>query len=98
MYSHKFARAVAVSLCVVACSTRCGAQIYIGQTAGFTGAAASGGKEITDGANLYFDYQRIWRDWRPEDRLVSLHDKFDPALAAQNARRLVTERGVIACS
>jgi len=97
MYSHKFARAVAVSLCIVACSTRCVAQIYIGQTAGFTGAAASGVKEITDGAKLYFDYinasggiggQKI--------ELISLDDSFDPALAAQNARRLVTERGVIA--
>ncbi len=52
---------------------------------------------MTDGAKLYLDYinasggidgQKI--------ELVSLDDKFDPVLAAHNAIRLVTERGVIA--
>jgi branched-chain amino acid transport system substrate-binding protein len=97
MYSQKLARAIASFLFLVVCSTRCGAQIYIGQTAGFTGSAASGVKEMTDGAKLYLGYinasggidgQKI--------ELISLDDKFDPALAAENARHLVADRGVIA--
>lgn len=72
------------------------AQWRIGQTAGFTGAAAPGVKEITAGARLYFDAvnqaggvggQRI--------ELVSLDDRFEPALAAENAKQLINE-GVLA--
>ena len=73
------------------------AQILIGQTSGFTGSVAAGVKETTDGARLYLDHvnegggvagQRI--------ELVSLDDRFDPATAAANARRLIVERGVVA--
>jgi branched-chain amino acid transport system substrate-binding protein len=73
------------------------AQIAIGQTSGFTGPVASGVKENTEGARLYIDHinsiggvngQRI--------ELISLDDKFDPKLAAENARRLITEKNVIA--
>jgi len=72
------------------------AQIRIGQTAGFTGAAASGVKEATDGARLFLDAvnsrggiggQKI--------ELISLDDKFDPKLAAENAKTLI-DKGVIA--
>lgn len=71
------------------------AQIKIGQTAGFTGAVAATVKEATEGAKLYFDAanarggvngQRI--------ELVSLDDKFDPKLAAANAKELI-DKGVI---
>lgn len=73
-----------------------GAQILIGQTAGVTGAVAATVKEATDGARLYFDAvnarggvagQRI--------ELIQLDDKFDPKLAAENARTLIG-RGVVA--
>ena len=73
------------------------AQIVIGQTSGFTGAVAAGVKENTEGAKLYFDHvnagggingQRI--------ELVSLDDKFEPKLAAENAKKLITERNVVA--
>ena len=72
-----------------------GAQIRIGQTAGFTGAVASSVKEATDGARLYFDAvnarggvvgQKI--------ELISLDDKFDPKLTLENARKLI-DQGVV---
>lgn len=73
------------------------AQILIGQTAGFTGPVAAGVKETTDGAKLYIDSinakggvggQKI--------ELISLDDKFDPKLAAENARKLIEEQNVVA--
>lgn len=73
------------------------AQIVVGQTAGFTGSAAAGVKENTDGARLLIDDvnarggvygQRI--------ELISLDDAFDPKTAGANARKLVTERNVVA--
>jgi ABC-type branched-subunit amino acid transport system substrate-binding protein len=73
------------------------AQILIGQTAGFTGAVAATVKETTDGAKLYLDGvnakggvngQRI--------ELISLDDKFDPKLAAENAQKLIEEKRVVA--
>ncbi len=72
------------------------ADIVIGQTAGHSGTVASSVKETTQGAKLYFDIvnaaggvngQRI--------TLVSLDDKFDPKLAAANAKMLI-DQGVIA--
>jgi len=73
------------------------ADIVIGQTSGFTGPVASGVKENTDGAKLYIDWvnsqggvngQRI--------ELVSMDDKFDPKLAAENAKKLIVEKNAIA--
>jgi len=72
------------------------ADIVIGQTAGHSGTVASSVKETTQGAKMYFDIvnaaggvngQRI--------TLVSLDDKFDPKLAAANAKTLI-DQGVIA--
>jgi branched-chain amino acid transport system substrate-binding protein len=72
------------------------AQIRIGQTSSFTGPVAAGVKEGTDGAKLYIDAvnaaggvngQRI--------ELISLDDKFDPKLAAENAQKLI-DQGVVA--
>ena len=72
------------------------ADLLIGQTAGFTGAVATGVQETTTGAKLLIDAvnarggvdgQRI--------TLISLDDKFDPKLAAENTRKLVKEHGVI---
>lgn len=73
------------------------AQIRIGQTAGFTGAVAASVKETADGAMLYLDAinakggvggQKI--------ELISLDDKFQPKLAAENARTLIEEQNVVA--
>jgi ABC-type branched-subunit amino acid transport system substrate-binding protein len=73
------------------------AQILIGQTAGFTGPVGAGVQETTEGAKLYIDSvngkggvngQKI--------ELISLDDKFDPRLAADNARKLVEEQNVVA--
>jgi branched-chain amino acid transport system substrate-binding protein len=90
-------RAIALSVLGLAASPALLAQIVVGQTSGFTGPVASGVKENTDGAKLYIDHinahggvngQRI--------ELVSLDDKFDPKLAALNARQLITENHAIA--
>ena len=84
-------------LLAAAWPTLLAAQILVGQTSGFSGAVAAGVKETTDGARLAIDNvnarggvngQRI--------ELISLDDKFDPALAVANARELILERRVIA--
>jgi ABC-type branched-subunit amino acid transport system substrate-binding protein len=71
-------------------------QIKIGQTAGFTGPVAAGVKETAVGAMLFLDAvnarggvngQRI--------EISSLDDRFDPKLAAENARSLIAQ-GVVA--
>lgn len=72
------------------------AELLVGQTAGITGPAADSVKEVTQGAKLYFDAvnasggvhgQRI--------NLQSLDDKFDPKLAAANAKALI-DKGAVA--
>lgn len=73
------------------------AQIVVGQTAGFTGAVAATTKEATDGAKLYFDAVNARGGVNGQKiDLVSLDDKFDPKLAAANARTLIAERGAVA--
>lgn len=72
------------------------AQIKIGQTAGFTGAAASGVKEGTDGAKLYFDWVNGHGGVNGQSiQLISMDDKFEPKLAATNAKALI-DQGVVA--
>lgn len=72
-------------------------QIVIGQTAGFTGPVAAGVKETTAGARLWLDAVNA-RGGVGGHRLelVSLDDRFDPKLAAANARELVEQRQVVA--
>jgi ABC-type branched-subunit amino acid transport system substrate-binding protein len=73
------------------------AQLLIGQSSGVTGPVAAGVKENIDGAQVYFKHinsrggvngQRI--------ELVTLDDKFDAKLTADNARKLITEKNVLA--
>lgn len=73
------------------------AQLLIGQSSGVTGPVAAGVKENIDGAQVYFKHinsrggvngQRI--------ELVTLDDKFDAKLTAENARKLITENNVLA--
>jgi ABC-type branched-subunit amino acid transport system substrate-binding protein len=73
-----------------------GAQIRIGQTAGFTGAVASSVKEATDGAKLYFDATNARGGVNGQKiELISLDDQFDPKLAVENAKKLIAQ-GVVA--
>ena len=73
------------------------AQILIGQTAGFSGQVAAGVKETTDGALLYIDAVNAKGGVNGQKiELISLDDKFDPKLAAENARKLIEENNVSA--
>ena len=74
-----------------------GAQILIGQTAGFSGPVAAGVKETTDGAKLYIETINARGGVNGQKiELVSLDDKFEPKLAAENAKKLVEEMNVSA--
>jgi ABC-type branched-subunit amino acid transport system substrate-binding protein len=97
MTSMQRCRALCLLTALTTGASMAQAQLVVGKTSGFTGAVASGVKENTEGAKLYFDFvnsqggingQRI--------ELVSLDDKFDPKLAAENAKKLIVERNVIA--
>lgn len=73
------------------------AQILIGQTAGFSGAVAASVKETADGARLYIDAVNAKGGVGGQKiELISLDDKFDPKLAAENARKLIEEQHVVA--
>ena len=73
------------------------AQILIGQTAGFSGPVASGVKETTDGAKLYLDSVNARGGVNGQKiELISLDDKFDPKLAAANAKTLIVDKQVLA--
>ena len=76
----------------VFCSTPAWSQIKIGQTAGSTGAVAAAVKEATDGAKLYFDAVNARGGVGGQEiQLISLDDKFDPKLAAANAKQLIDQ-------
>jgi branched-chain amino acid transport system substrate-binding protein len=88
---------VLLVLAAAAIAPLAAAQIVIGQTSGFTGPVAAGVKENTDGARLYLDYINAQGGVNGQKiELVSLDDKFDPKLAAVNARKLLTERNAVA--
>lgn len=90
-------RALAAGLLAAAAAPAAWAQLYIGQTSGFTGPVAAGVKENTDGAKLWIDHINDTGGIHGEKvELISLDDKFDPKLAAENARKLITERNVVA--
>lgn len=73
------------------------AQILIGQTAGFTGPVASGVKETTEGAKLYIDSVNARGGVNGQKiELISVDDKFDPKLAAENAKSLIVDKQVLA--
>lgn len=73
------------------------AQILIGQTAGFTGPVGAGVKETTEGARLYIDSVNAKGGVGGQKiELISVDDKFDPKIAAENARKLIEEQNVVA--
>ncbi len=88
--------AVLLALGTALVSANVAAQIRIGQTAGFTGPASSGVKEITEGAKLYLDWVNSEGGINGQKiELVSVDDKFDPKLAAENAKKLIADPKVI---
>ncbi|QTN30165.1 ABC transporter substrate-binding protein [Rhodoferax sp. AJA081-3] len=73
------------------------AQLRIGQPSGFTGSAAAGVKENTEGAKLYIDaVNRQGGVHGQQIELVTVDDKFDPATTAKVGRALITEKNVLA--
>lgn len=91
-------QACTLALCLTLCLTgHVNAQIIVGQTAGFTGAVAATVKEATDGAKLYIDSVNARGGVNGQQiELVSLDDKFDPKIAATNARTLIVEKRAVA--
>ncbi|WP_414654439.1 ABC transporter substrate-binding protein [Ideonella sp.] len=72
------------------------AQIKIGQTADFTGPIAPGVREASLGAKLYFDaVNKAGGIAGQQIEVLALDDKFSPALAAENAKKLI-DQGVVA--
>lgn len=81
---------------LAAFSAASGAQILIGQTSAFSGPVASGVKEGTEGAKLYLDYINERGGINGQlIQLISMDDKFDAKLAAENAQALI-DKGVVA--
>lgn len=86
--------AAVLGLCI---SASAGAQIVVGQTAGFSGPVAAGVKEVSDGAKLYLDSVNAQGGVNGQKiEVVAMDDKFDPKLAAENAKALITEKNVSA--
>lgn len=86
--------AAVLGLCI---SASAGAQILIGQTAGFSGPVAAGVKEVSDGAKLYLDNVNAQGGVNGQKiEIVAMDDKFDPKLAGENAKVLITEKNVSA--
>lgn len=87
----------ALAALALSLGTACQAQILVGQTAGFSGQVAAGVKETSDGALLYIDAINAKGGVNGQKiELISLDDKFDPKLAAENARKLIEENNVSA--
>ena len=85
------------TMLILAMSQASQAQILVGQTAGFTGAVGAGVKETTEGAKLYLDFINAKGGIAGQKiELVSLDDKFEPKLAAENARKLIEDQQVLA--
>ncbi|GKS94999.1 ABC transporter substrate-binding protein [Acidovorax sp. SUPP2825] len=92
-----FMRNTGAALVLAALLSAAQAQILIGQTAGFSGAVASGVQETTEGAKLYLDAVNGRGGVHGQKvELVSLDDKFDPQLSVANARKLIEEQNVSA--
>ncbi|HET9822091.1 MAG TPA: ABC transporter substrate-binding protein [Burkholderiaceae bacterium] len=73
------------------------AQIRIGQTAGLTGTVAGSVAETVQGARLVIDATNAQGGVNGQRiELITLDDRFDPKLAAENAARLLDEQRVSA--
>ncbi|HEY6514412.1 MAG TPA: ABC transporter substrate-binding protein [Burkholderiaceae bacterium] len=86
--------AVALNLFMVGTAA---AQIRIGQTTGITGPVAAPVKEINIGAMLYLDHINAQGGIAGQQlELVTLDDKNQAPLSAENARKLVADPHVVA--
>ncbi len=93
---HTAHRWISIAVMAVGLMTTARADLLIGQTAGITGPAAGSVKEVTQGARLYFDAINAAGGVHGQKlNLQSLDDKFDPKLAAANAKVLI-DKGAIA--
>jgi branched-chain amino acid transport system substrate-binding protein len=89
--------ALALAAAMMSIGAPAAAQLLVGQTSGFTGPAAAGVKENTDGAKLYLDWVNAQGGVHGQPiQLVSLDDKFEPQLSAENAKKLIVEKNVLA--
>lgn len=87
--------AIAVTATAALATTNAHADLTIGQTAGHTGQVAASVGEATKGAKLYLDIVNAGGGVNGQKiNLVSLDDKFDPKIAAANAKQLI-DQGVI---
>lgn len=94
---RRFGFAAPLLLAVSLASSPAGAQLLVGQTAGFTGPVSAGVQDVTRGAKLYLDAVNAEGGVGGEKiELVSLDDRFDPKVSAENARTLIEQKGVIA--
>lgn len=94
--THRCA-ALALGLAAWLGSEAARAQILVGQTAGFSGTVAASVKETTEGAKLYIDRVNAGGGVNGKRiQLLSMDDQFEPKLAAENARTLIVDKGVIA--
>ena len=94
---RRFGFAAPLLLAVSLASSPAGAQLLIGQTAGFTGPVSAGVQDVTRGAKLYLDAVNAEGGVGGEKiELVSLDDRFDPKVSAENARTLIEQKGVVA--
>jgi branched-chain amino acid transport system substrate-binding protein len=100
---HMFKRLAAAVLPLVIATAACAedgvtdTRILIGRTNGVTGQIAGPAKEMNDGADAYIAW--INKHGGVSGRhieIVTLDDKFDPALSAKNAEKLVKEQHVFA--
>jgi branched-chain amino acid transport system substrate-binding protein len=81
---------------VLACVAPATAQILIGQTASFTGPVAAGVKEGSDGARIYIDQVNERGGVNGQTiTLLSMDDRFEAKLAAENAQALI-KKGAVA--
>jgi branched-chain amino acid transport system substrate-binding protein len=99
--TNPFRAALSAASCAafgaVALAAPAAAQIVVGQTAGFTGTVAASVKEVHEGAKLYLDMVNARGGVAGQPIVVTtMDDKFDPKLAAENAKSLITEKGVVA--
>lgn len=94
MQRTRWCTGLVLGMCFATVAT---AQIVVGQTTGLSGPVAPGARENTEGARLYIDAVNAKGGINGQKiELISLDDKFDPKLALENARKLVTEQGAIA--
>ncbi|MES2535260.1 MAG: ABC transporter substrate-binding protein [Pseudomonadota bacterium] len=71
--------------------------IRIGQTIGVTGQIAGAVKELNEGANAHFTMvNKSGGIHGRKIEMITLDDKFDPALSAKNAEKLIREDRVFA--